>query len=1353
MKSTLSGSILRTFRKALVTSFLALALFALTPPPNARAQAQVIQNGPANYVSSSKKLKPTPGTPGADADKANYMWYILPGMGEANKPDNAMEERLPHHPFYLAYANQNQPVASNKWWSQIGFQWFVPETGAGWAFDYDNGLARTGAFVNAPYYMQFLDFERNGAGNPLKVNVTGLRLASMNSLYVSDRGKRIEYNQQEKKFVLSKFDPQWNAVERGNINPETQPVVTVGLRDIHPLGEKKRDKAPWTNVRVDSYTDFGAVLSYSDNGSTMQINMASGSPFVWFNRTAGSAQFAIWAGSNHPDGKVTVWENSGNVLGITVTSFYSPVISGPDLAKKSTDGESIVSIKQVKNTAAYAIYADKGTWTKEKIPTAEGEILRFVNSEATRVAVLAMPHSLPADNGTVLAEQASNSNLGQYACSEITGTQIDYPPITGSATFATIGSKTVSLGYDPAGAVLRYQLSVTTSDFGLPGCTAGKALLMLMPHHVKELYPGQTAALNTQYQWHGLVGPLTAFVGNSFVDQLRTYGVLSMFPAVLPNSNLRDPLYVAGQLAVDDVYKTLTNWYYLEETKNPKNPKAHLDSFVRNLGTYDNVGANTYEQKWETLIDTVQIADQLSTSKKLQNEMDNSDNPVTGACLCMNKAVVAGNIRDYALESLKGLVSQWFDIYSAHLFQYMPNYNTIIGFPAGYGSAQDINDHHFHYGYFLRAAALIGRYDPAWLKAYGPEIDLLRQDVANYDRTNTKFPLLRNFDVYAGHSWATGVGGGSLDQESVSEAVNFAAGMIELGQEEDNSNMLAVGELLYEQEIADAQDYWFNVDGKLTPTGITPTRANLNSPSFGQRVVAHKKHRFLNGLRRLPVDYNDVQYNGNWPKQFVNWTHNDKNWNITIAQTLYQKELKRNGFFGPAVPSSYFIQFLPMSSTGLWQGRDQTWLAATWKQYLMDAKAEGLLDATPWETFFADIQARLPDRSTDPLIDGTGLVASLKRIAHPHEFTDFGDNTMAKYWAYTNSILGQIDTSVVADQPNYAVFVKNGKRTYVGYNPGTAPVTFTFTQTSDNSQAAQFQVPANTVMSEGAAGTTSFTPSAGSPPKGRLYLQTATDTSTLPLVGKLTGTPGTWLPTPGTFDFPSSDDISGLMPSLTIIPKSTGNCSDVEPPGPHCKSNEAYGEWTGTFSGALVNPPPDGRPHTRFAIYTDPALHAGWQQAPGVQNVTHLLVKYWFDASTASTAPPDRIEVYWRGTNASENTFVIGANKLTDYYFGCYVAFPDLGECDKQVPNGLYGLAGDGPDSPAYSKAVIDNRQKPVMPFPTSVKCGKMEVFVYGSAGNNPDVKSKLPVSTGADPLLDRSSWVQPPYNGGTCTP
>ena len=38
---------------------------------------------------------------------------------------------------------------------------------------------------------------------------------------------------------------------------------------------------------------------------------------------------------------------------------------------------------------------------------------------------------------------------------------------------------------------------------------------------------------------------------------------------------------------------------------------------------------------------------------------------------------------------------------------YNQNWRTIIGYPSGFGADTDLNDHHFHYGYFVYAAAMV----------------------------------------------------------------------------------------------------------------------------------------------------------------------------------------------------------------------------------------------------------------------------------------------------------------------------------------------------------------------------------------------------------------------------------------------------------------------------------------------------------------------------------------------------------------------------------------------------------------------------------------------------------------------
>ena len=95
-----------------------------------------------------------------------------------------------------------------------------------------------------------------------------------------------------------------------------------------------------------------------------------------------------------------------------------------------------------------------------------------------------------------------------------------------------------------------------------------------------------------------------------------------------------------------------------------------------------------------------------------------------------------------------------------HLFYYDQNWGTLIGYDASYGSDQELNDHHFHYGYFIAAAATVAKFDPNWAKSsqYGGMIDLLIRDANNYDRDDNRFPYLRDFDIYAGHDWASGHG-------------------------------------------------------------------------------------------------------------------------------------------------------------------------------------------------------------------------------------------------------------------------------------------------------------------------------------------------------------------------------------------------------------------------------------------------------------------------------------------------------------------------------------------------------------------------------------------------------------------
>ena len=154
------------------------------------------------------------------------------------------------------------------------------------------------------------------------------------------------------------------------------------------------------------------------------------------------------------------------------------------------------------------------------------------------------------------------------------------------------------------------------------------------------------------------------------------------------------------------------------------------------------------------------------------------------------------------------------------LFFYDANWGTLIGSPASYGSDMDLNDHHFHYGYFIRAAAEVARRDPLWGTKWKKMVNLLVRDIASTDDDETLFPRLRCFDVYAGHSWASGHAkfGDGNNQESSSEAINAWYGMMLWGAVTGNDKLRDTGWYLYNTERVAVEEYWFDVSSTNFPS-------------------------------------------------------------------------------------------------------------------------------------------------------------------------------------------------------------------------------------------------------------------------------------------------------------------------------------------------------------------------------------------------------------------------------------------------------------------------------------------------------------------------------------------------------
>ena len=136
------------------------------------------------------------------------------------------------------------------------------------------------------------------------------------------------------------------------------------------------------------------------------------------------------------------------------------------------------------------------------------------------------------------------------------------------------------------------------------------------------------------------------------------------------------------------------------------------------------------------------------------------------------------------------------------------------------------NDHHFHYGYHIYAAATVAYFDRDWGRKHFERVLLLIRDFANPSELDPHFPVFRQKDWYQGHSWASGIPLppylNGKNQESSSESIAgyesvalFGMAMIDAWDEvNDTKKAIAsrevrdVGRMLTATEIRSTDRYY-----------------------------------------------------------------------------------------------------------------------------------------------------------------------------------------------------------------------------------------------------------------------------------------------------------------------------------------------------------------------------------------------------------------------------------------------------------------------------------------------------------------------------------------------------------------
>ncbi|KAK7204356.1 glycosyl hydrolase family 81-domain-containing protein [Myxozyma melibiosi] len=172
------------------------------------------------------------------------------------------------------------------------------------------------------------------------------------------------------------------------------------------------------------------------------------------------------------------------------------------------------------------------------------------------------------------------------------------------------------------------------------------------------------------------------------------------------------------------------------------------------------------------------------------------------------------------------------------------------------------NDHHFHYGYHIHAAAVIGYVDSAlggtWASDNKEYVNSLVRDVANPSHDDTYFPVSRSFSWYHGHSWAKGLfsAADGKDQESSSEDVHHAYGIKMWGSVVGDSSMEARGAMMLALMKRSMNDYILMAsDNTIQPSNFIGNKAVgiIFENKADHTTFFGTNEEYIEGIHMLPL--------------------------------------------------------------------------------------------------------------------------------------------------------------------------------------------------------------------------------------------------------------------------------------------------------------------------------------------------------------------------------------------------------------------------------------------------------------------------------------------------------------------
>ncbi|MBN2162398.1 MAG: carbohydrate-binding protein [Pontiellaceae bacterium] len=624
------------------------------------------------------------------------------------------------------------------------------------------------------------------------------------------------------------------------------------------------DFSPTRSI-VEDWSDWTVTAGFQDGARSLRLTAAHGMPFVWletenltpqlrfdsvafFDAAGQPASFPLTAtalafragdavyGIHAPEG--TGFDYSGTEmmtidLGATRSideivlhweaaygSAYSIAFSGDNVTYTSvadvTDGDGDVDTLPVSGSARYVRITFVEKATQWPYSLWEVEIMHGTDNLAK-----GRPVTVTSESGYVAAN-AVDGNLGtrwQAAASDGLILTINLPAPDSYFVVSSMTSiddlsafdhfarnrpleTTVSWNYDVEGGRLSTSWDITTTNLETAAIGFGDVLQGFIPHHYRDGIAGFDFIDRTYSTPRGM---LKLAGGNQFTFDYPFNGILPHISHPVRNTQDATPY--------DDaiMYRLVTEY---------------VDSIENNTPPY---GSDTY---WGGK-DLVRIGRYMMIAREL-------DHP------------------DYAVlrDILKDALADWMTFTPGEqerYFAWYPEWKALIGFNESYYSGL-FTDNHFHYGYFIQAAALLATCEPDFVQAYEPMLTLVAKQYANWDHADTRLPFLRTMDPWIGHSYAGGLSSGNgNNQESTSEALQSWAGLYLLGCTLGNDAMRDAGAFGYASEARATQEYWFDLHGDVFPdeyehpiVGILWNGGNAYATYFGAEPF------YIHGIQMLP---------------------------------------------------------------------------------------------------------------------------------------------------------------------------------------------------------------------------------------------------------------------------------------------------------------------------------------------------------------------------------------------------------------------------------------------------------------------------------------------------------------------